>query len=71
MGPLIWLLNYIPKHPNEMVCFNASHMILTNNSDAPYLSDPKSSIWAGGHFFNKKKNYQPHPHPEWRYRLPL
>ena len=40
----------MPTHPDSMVHFYALYMILSNHSDASYLSDPKENSQAGGHF---------------------
>ena len=39
-------------HPNSIICFYASDMILNVHSDASYLTAPKAHSQAGGHFFS-------------------
>ena len=49
MQAIIQLLNYCATHPNAMVCFHASDMILVwVESNASYLSEPKGRSHAGG-----------------------
>ena len=45
------LLDYAATHPDAVVRFNASGMILYIHSDASYLSEPKARSRAGGFFF--------------------
>jgi hypothetical protein len=50
------LLNYIPTHPNAIISYAKSNMILNVHSDnASYLSEPKARSRAGGHFFLSKE----------------
>ena len=44
-------LDYMAWHPDAIVRFYASDMILNIHSDASYLTAPKSRSRAGGHFF--------------------
>jgi hypothetical protein len=44
-------LDYIWTHPDAIIWYHASDMILTVHSDASYLSVPKARSWAGGYFF--------------------
>ena len=39
------------RHPDAIVRFHASDMILNIHSDASYLTTPKSRSCARGHFF--------------------
>ena len=48
MQAIIQLLNYCATHPNAVVHFHASNMILWVESDASYLSEPKGQSHAGG-----------------------
>ena len=45
------LLNYAATHPDASVTYRSSNMVLAVHSDASYLSETKSQIRAGGHFF--------------------
>jgi hypothetical protein len=44
-------LDYMATHPNSIICFYASDMILNVHSDVSYLTAPKAQSQAGGHFF--------------------
>ena len=45
------LLNYAATHPDAILRYNASDMILHIHSDASYLSEPKARSCIGGPFF--------------------
>ena len=45
------LLDYCHTHPNAILRYRASDMILKIHSDASYLSEPKARSRAGGHFY--------------------
>jgi hypothetical protein len=45
------LLDYLATHPDAMVRFHASDMILNIHSDASYLSEANAHSRACGHFF--------------------
>ena len=47
----LWILNYTATHPNSNICYTASDIILYIQSDASYLSEPRSRSRAGGHYF--------------------
>jgi len=44
-------LNYMWTHPDAIIRYRASDMILNVHSDAAYLSAPKARSRAGGYFF--------------------
>jgi hypothetical protein len=44
-------LDYMWTHPDAVIQFRASDMILNVHSDASYLSAPKDCSHAGGYFF--------------------
>jgi hypothetical protein len=44
-------LDYMWTHPDAIIRYRASDMILNVNSDASYLSAPKAHSRAGGYFF--------------------
>ena len=44
-------LNYMWTHPDVIIRYRASDMILNVPSDASYLSAPKAHSRAGGYFF--------------------
>ena len=45
------LLDYAATHPDAIVTYNASDMVLAAHSDASYLSKSNAQNRAGGHFF--------------------
>jgi hypothetical protein len=57
------LLDYLATHPNPVIRFYASDMILNIHSDASYLSEPQAKSRVGGYFFlgSVPKNNQPIP----------
>ena len=44
-------LDYAASHPDAIITYKASDMVLATHSDASYLSEPKARSRAGGHFF--------------------
>jgi hypothetical protein len=52
-------LDYAATHPEAVVTYKASNMVLAIHSDASYLSEPKSRSRAGGHFFLSKNGSNP------------
>ena len=44
-------LDYAASHPDAILSFKASSMVLEIHSDASYLSDSNARSRAGGHFF--------------------
>ena len=51
MDAITQLLNYCASHPDAMIRYHASDMILHVESDASYLSVPKGRSRAAGYFF--------------------
>jgi hypothetical protein len=45
------VLDYLATHPNAVVRFRASDMVMNIHSDASYLSEPNARSRACGHFF--------------------
>ena len=45
------VLDYLATHPDAVVRFRASDMVLNIHSDASYLSEPNARSRACGHFF--------------------
>ena len=43
-------LDYAASHPDAILTYNASDMVLSFHSDASYLSEPRARSRAGGHF---------------------
>ena len=48
-------MDYVATHPETIVRFLASDMILALHSDASYSSEPGAKSRAGGHFYLKNK----------------
>ena len=51
MSRIMHLLDYLATHPDGMIMFKASNMILNAHSDASYLSEKKARSRMGGDFF--------------------
>ena len=56
--PTIWtyesithILDYVETHPNVVVIYKESDIVLHVKSDASYRSEQKSQIRMGGHYF--------------------
>jgi len=45
------LLDYAATHPDAIITYQASDMVLAGHSDASYLSETNTQSRAGGHFF--------------------
>jgi hypothetical protein len=45
------VLDYLASHPDAVLRFQASDMVLNIHSDASYLSEPKARSRGYGHFF--------------------
>ena len=44
-------MDYVASHPDAILTYNASNMMLNVHSDASYLTERKARSRAGGHFF--------------------
>jgi hypothetical protein len=53
-------LDYAFTHPNAIVIYQASDMVLAAHSDAFYLSETNACSQAGGHFFISSNTPCPH-----------
>ena len=51
MAKTLRFLDYVATHPDAILTFSASKMVLNVYSDASYLTEPKARSRAGGHFF--------------------
>ena len=51
MRKTLKFLDYVASHPDAILTFSASNMILNIHSDASYLTEPKARSRAGGHFY--------------------
>jgi hypothetical protein len=64
MQACVHLLNYAATHPEAVVRYHASDMILHIASDASYLSEPKARSRIGGYYFlDGKDNPDPNSNP--------
>ena len=52
-------LNYAATHPDVIVTYRASDMVIAVHSDASYLSESKARNRAGGHFFMSEDDDEP------------
>ena len=52
-------LDYAATHPEAVVTYKASDMVLAIHSDTSYLSEPKARSRAGGHYFMSKNESNP------------
>ena len=52
-------LDYAATHPDAIVTYRASSMVLVGHSDASYLSESKARSRAGGHFFLSQDTEDP------------
>jgi hypothetical protein len=52
-------LDYAATHPDAIVTYRASNMVLAGHSDASYLSETKARSRAGGHFFMSNNSADP------------
>jgi hypothetical protein len=59
MKKVCQFLDYVSTHPDAILMYHASDMVLTGHSDALYLSEPKSRSRTGGHFFMSKNTTKP------------
>jgi hypothetical protein len=52
-------LDYASTHPDAIVTYHASDMVLAGHSNASYLSKTKACSQAGGHFFMSNNTAKP------------
>ncbi len=52
-------LDYASTHPDAIVTYQASDMVLVGHSNASNLSESKARSWAGGHFFMSNNTAKP------------
>jgi phenolic acid decarboxylase len=56
MEAVVQFLNYAATHPDAVLCYQASDMILKVHSDSSYLNLPKARSRAGGHFYLRQRH---------------
>ena len=47
----LYFLDYVATHPDAIIKFKHSNMILAIHSDASYLTEPKARSRADGHYY--------------------
>jgi hypothetical protein len=52
-------LDYAATHPNAIIAYQASNMVLAVHSNASYLAETNARSQAGGHFFMSNNNALP------------
>ena len=52
-------LDYAATHPDAIITYTPSKMVLAIHSDASYCSEPKARSRAGGHFFMSADDTEP------------
>ena len=52
-------IDYAASHPNAIITYRASDMVLAAHSNASYLSESKTRSRAGGHFFKSNEDAIP------------
>jgi hypothetical protein len=52
-------LDYAATHPDAIITYKASNMVLAGHSNASYLSETNARSQAGGHFFMSNNNALP------------
>jgi hypothetical protein len=52
-------LDYASNHPDAIIIYHASDMVLVGHRDASYLSKSKAHSWAGKHFFTTSSTAKP------------
>mgnify|MGYP006206904129 CR=1 FL=1 len=64
MSKVKQFLDYAATHPDAIVTYQASNMVLAAHSDASYLSEPKARSRVGGYFYlGKHKEPLDNPKP--------
>jgi len=59
MNAITHILNYCASHPDAVVRFHASDMVLWVDSDGSYLSESKARSRAGGYFYLSSRPRDP------------
>jgi hypothetical protein len=52
-------LDYAATHPDAIITYQASNMVLAGHSNASYLSETTAHSQAGGHFFMSNNDALP------------
>jgi hypothetical protein len=59
MTKVMQFLDYAATHPDTIVTYHASDMVLVGHSNASYLSESNARSQAGGHFFMSNNTAKP------------
>ncbi len=59
MQKMLRFLDYAATHPNAMITYRASKMVLVGHSNASYLLESKEHSCVGGHFFLSANTAEP------------
>jgi hypothetical protein len=59
MAKVMQFLDYAATHPNAIVTYHASKMVLPGHSNASYLSESNARSRAGGQFFMSNNTAKP------------
>ncbi len=59
MTKVTQFLDYTATHPDAIVTYHSSNMVLAGHSDASYLSESNARSRAGGHFFMSNNTAKP------------
>ncbi len=59
MKKVLQFLDYASTHPDAIVMYHASDMVLMGHSNALYLSKSKARSRVGGHFFMSNNTTKP------------
>ncbi len=59
MAKVTQFLDYAATHPDAIVTYHASNMVLAGHSDVSYLSESNAHSRAGGHFFMSNNTAKP------------
>jgi hypothetical protein len=54
-----YFLDYAASHPDTVLTYKASDMVLSVHSDASYLSAPRARSRTGGHFYMSDDSAEP------------
>jgi hypothetical protein len=59
MAKVTQFLDYVTTHPDAIVTYHASDMVLSGHSDVSYLSESNTHSRVGGHFFMSNNTAKP------------
>jgi hypothetical protein len=59
MAKVAQFLDYAATHPDAILTYHASYMVLAGNSNVSYLSESNARSQAGGHFLMSNNTAKP------------